>query len=49
MIFFVGFVEELEESLFMVLIFQKVVYVGRDLAKKVVVEKFTNLFDLNDR
>lgn len=24
-------------------------YVGWDLAKKVVVEKFTNLFDLNDR
>jgi len=24
-------------------------YVGRDLAKNVVVEKFINLFDLNDR
>jgi len=35
-----GKVEELQESLFMV---------GRDLAKNVVVEKFINLFDLNDR
>lgn len=46
MIFFVGFVEEMKESLFVVMIFQKVVYVGRDLAQKVVVEMFKNLSDL---
>jgi hypothetical protein len=46
MIFFVEFVEEMEESLFMVMIFQTVVYVGRHLSEKVVVEMFINPSDL---
>jgi hypothetical protein len=46
MIFFVGFVEEIKEILSMVLIFQNIVYVGRDLAEKVVDEMFKNLPDL---
>jgi hypothetical protein len=36
----VGFVEEEELSLSMVMIFLKTVYGGLDLAKKVTVEKF---------
>jgi hypothetical protein len=46
MIFFVGFVEETEESLFMVIVFQNIVYVGLDLSEKMVVRMFKCLSDL---
>lgn len=32
----------------MMMIFRKVVYVGRDLGVKVVVEMFTNIYDLKN-
>lgn len=43
MIFFVGFVEGIEESLLMVMVFQNIVYVGRDLSEKAVVGMFKSL------
>jgi len=46
MIFFVGFVEDIEESLFMVIVFQNIVYVDRDLSEKMVVGMFKSLSDL---
>jgi len=46
MIFFMGFAEEIEESLFMVMVFQNSVYVGRDLSQKMVVGMYKSLSDL---
>lgn len=46
--FLVCFLEDMEDSLFIMMIFRKVVYVGRDLGVKVVVEMFTNIYDLKN-
>jgi hypothetical protein len=42
----VGFVEMMEESLYMVMIFSKMVYNDQDLRKKVVVGVIKNVSDL---
>lgn len=46
MIFFVGFVEEIDRSIFMVIVFQNIVYVGQDLSGKMVVGMFKSISDL---
>jgi hypothetical protein len=36
----VGFIKEMEEILYMMMMFQKIIYRGQDLAEKVAIEIF---------
>jgi hypothetical protein len=47
-IFFVGFVKEMKEIIYVVMMFQKIVYGCQDLAEKVVVCKKVEFFSLNN-